>query len=125
MNEDQIQKFINACKNAGFEVGEAKEIGVLRTRITLSGNVMILRREYSSDHTTFKLYVDGRSASIEDFKPLIASYLMKAMKIHLPGITLRGLANCDKWEVSDIGVQISLADEPEDVIFEAFCEVYQ
>ena len=124
MNEDQITKFVNACKNAGFEVGEAKEVGVLRTRIVLSSNVMILRREYSSDHITFKLYVDGRCAAIEDFTPLIASYLLEKIKGKYQVVTV-GTVSDGFWAATVPFGHICKAEEFADAIFEAFCEVYQ
>lgn len=122
MNEDQIQTFINACKNAGFEVGAGKHKATIN--FGSNGFVSIQTMWNGELEVEYGLYAYEEN-STDEWKEAIASYLMKAMKIHLPGITLRGLANCDKWEVSDIGVQISLAEKFEDAIFEAFCEVYK
>ncbi len=122
MNEDQITKFIVARKNAGFTMNAEKH----RTTINFGSNGFVSIQAMWNGELEIEYGLHAyEENSTDEWKEAIATYLMKAMKIHLPGITLRGLANCDKWEVSDIGLQISLADEPEDAVFDAFCEVYK
>lgn len=123
MNEEQITKFINACKNAGFEVVGTEWHDAFQTRIQISEELVILCTIYSEDDKTFMLHVGGSYEGVKDFKPLIASHLMEAIrKRH------RMEVECDDDEVCAWVGPLANSFRREttaDAIFEAFCEVYQ
>lgn len=120
MNEDQITKFVNACKNAGFEV-EGREF---KTTINFgcNGFVSIQTMWDGELEVEYGLYAYEENSTSE-WKEVIATYLIEAIKRKHP---LVSATDCDgMWDIGRPMERLSKAEKFADAVFEAFCEVYK
>jgi len=125
MNNDQIQKFITACKNAGFEVDNLPFTEEHSTTINFGSNGYVrIRTMWDGElEVEYGLYAYEENSTSE-WKEVIATYLMEAIKKKFQVVTI-GTVSDGFWAATVPFGHICKAEEFADAIFEAFCEVYQ